>query len=53
MYERGFVMVPLAEIAPDYIHPDGKTSLEHLSDATRSNAPASVKRWDKSGYALD
>jgi 2-amino-4-hydroxy-6-hydroxymethyldihydropteridine diphosphokinase len=30
MYERGFVLAPLAEIAPDYIHPDGKTSLEHL-----------------------
>jgi 2-amino-4-hydroxy-6-hydroxymethyldihydropteridine diphosphokinase len=30
MYERGFVMIPLHEIAPDLIHPDGRTTREHL-----------------------
>ncbi|MDR9756398.1 MAG: 2-amino-4-hydroxy-6-hydroxymethyldihydropteridine diphosphokinase [Syntrophomonadaceae bacterium] len=30
MYERGFVMIPLQEIAPDLVHPDGKTTREHL-----------------------
>ena len=29
-YERGFVLAPLGEIAPHHIHPDGKTTLEHL-----------------------
>ena len=30
LYERSFVLAPLAEIAPDHVHPDGKTTLEHL-----------------------
>jgi 2-amino-4-hydroxy-6-hydroxymethyldihydropteridine diphosphokinase len=30
LYERSFVLAPLNEIAPQFIHPDGKTTLEHL-----------------------
>jgi 2-amino-4-hydroxy-6-hydroxymethyldihydropteridine diphosphokinase len=30
LYERSFVLAPLAEIAPDHLHPGGKTTLEHL-----------------------
>jgi 2-amino-4-hydroxy-6-hydroxymethyldihydropteridine diphosphokinase len=32
LYERSFVLSPLAEIAPDHVHPDGKTTLEHLQN---------------------
>ncbi len=30
MYERSFVLIPLQEIAPDLVHPDGRTTREHL-----------------------
>src|SRR5208337_3709957 len=30
LYERSFVLAPLAEITPDHVHPDGKTTQEHL-----------------------
>lgn len=30
IYERSFVLAPLGEIAPDHVHPDGRTTLEHL-----------------------
>ncbi|MGD0152924.1 MAG: 2-amino-4-hydroxy-6-hydroxymethyldihydropteridine diphosphokinase [Thermacetogeniaceae bacterium] len=30
IYERSFVLAPLCEIAPDYVHPDGQTTREHL-----------------------
>jgi 2-amino-4-hydroxy-6-hydroxymethyldihydropteridine diphosphokinase len=30
LYERGFVLAPLSEIAPQHVHPDGRTTLEHL-----------------------
>jgi 2-amino-4-hydroxy-6-hydroxymethyldihydropteridine diphosphokinase len=32
LYERSFVLSPLAEIAPDHVHPDGKTTREHLQN---------------------
>jgi len=30
MYERNFVLIPLNEIAPEYRHPDARTTAEHL-----------------------
>jgi 2-amino-4-hydroxy-6-hydroxymethyldihydropteridine diphosphokinase len=30
IYERSFVLMPLNEIAPEHVHPDGRTTLEHL-----------------------
>jgi 2-amino-4-hydroxy-6-hydroxymethyldihydropteridine diphosphokinase len=30
LYERSFALAPLAEIAPDRLHPDGRTTREHL-----------------------
>ncbi|NPV28703.1 MAG: 2-amino-4-hydroxy-6-hydroxymethyldihydropteridine diphosphokinase [Firmicutes bacterium] len=32
MYERNFVLVPLHEIAPDLLHPDGRSTREHLRE---------------------
>lgn len=32
MYGRNFVLVPLSEIAPHFVHPDGKTTVEHLKE---------------------
>ncbi|OCR00223.1 2-amino-4-hydroxy-6-hydroxymethyldihydropteridine diphosphokinase [Oscillatoriales cyanobacterium USR001] len=42
MTERAFVLVPLAEIAPDWVHPiKGKTITEILNNVERSG----VKKW--------
>ncbi|MFC1920925.1 2-amino-4-hydroxy-6-hydroxymethyldihydropteridine diphosphokinase [Chloroflexota bacterium] len=42
--ERAFVLVPLAEIAPDFIHPvNGKTVRELLADTTETQG---VLKWE-------
>jgi len=46
MYERGFVMIPLQEIAPDLIHPDGKTTREHLDMLIRTGKMEKIKLFE-------
>lgn len=48
--ERAFVVLPWAEVAPDWVHPDADRSLADLADAIdRSGArvvgPAEAARW--------
>jgi 2-amino-4-hydroxy-6-hydroxymethyldihydropteridine diphosphokinase len=38
MHERGFVIVPMAEIAPDLIHPVLKTSIQTLLKQCKDNS---------------
>jgi len=48
MYERAFVMVPLAEIAPNLMHPAGRTTselLEFLQDRAQVRLHGSLDFW--------
>lgn len=48
MRERGFVLVPLAEIAPEQIDPEtGKTIRELLHDLTAGGKPEGVRIYPK------
>jgi 2-amino-4-hydroxy-6-hydroxymethyldihydropteridine diphosphokinase len=47
LHERAFVLIPLAEIAPDWVHPvTGKTSLEMLRELEK-NASADPRPADQ------
>jgi 2-amino-4-hydroxy-6-hydroxymethyldihydropteridine diphosphokinase len=40
LLERDFVAVPVAELAPDYVHPETKQTLSSIAGAFRAGAPA-------------
>ena len=40
MHERDFVMIPVAEIAPDWMHPILKKSMIHIRDSYQSSPDA-------------
>ncbi|HHW41764.1 MAG TPA: 2-amino-4-hydroxy-6-hydroxymethyldihydropteridine diphosphokinase [Syntrophomonadaceae bacterium] len=45
MYERNFVLIPLNEIAPEYRHPDGRTTAEHLQAYLATAPPEKIRLW--------
>lgn len=42
MHERAFVLIPLAEIAPDWLHPRIGSTVQELAESVRANGPADV-----------
>ncbi|MDN5364798.1 MAG: 2-amino-4-hydroxy-6-hydroxymethyldihydropteridine diphosphokinase, partial [Thermacetogenium sp.] len=45
MYERSFVLVPLQEIAPDLIHPDGRTTREHAEELQEKGEGGEIRLY--------
>lgn len=43
--ERAFVLVPAAEVAPAWVHPEAKRTLAALRDTLAAEAAASLKPW--------
>lgn len=42
MHERNFVLIPMKEIAPDFIHPGFGKTIEELYTETRDELPVSI-----------
>lgn len=47
IHERRFVLVPMAEIAPQFVHPGFNKNISHLLANTEDTA--GVKRWNPNG----
>jgi 2-amino-4-hydroxy-6-hydroxymethyldihydropteridine diphosphokinase len=47
IYERAFVLVPLAEIAPDLVFPDGSALRQHLQNEAVAQQP--IRVWGPVG----
>lgn len=43
MHQRGFVLVPLAEIAPDWVHPITRLTAEQMRDALSPGELAAIR----------
>jgi 2-amino-4-hydroxy-6-hydroxymethyldihydropteridine diphosphokinase len=43
--ERNFVLVPLNEISPELVHPDGRTTAEHLECYLAGKPVEKIKLW--------
>ena len=46
LLERSFVAIPMAEIAPDYVHPEVKVTLEEIALQFNPATEAIIRRDD-------